>query len=297
MIDVLLPTKGEHRYLEIALKSLQEQTYKNFNVLILDDSRLPQHAEYIKSVSCSDPRFKVVSMRDVCNQDSRLAQILNAGLKISTHEYIARQDDDDFSLPNRFEHQIHLLESGVDVCGTQGIYVDQHSRFKYTTMLPVKPDDINAYMWFANPFLHTSVMFRRNIIETIGVYDPKLIHGQDLDLWNRASMANFRLKNSKKVLVVVRIRRDSVTGQTLFQNSRISSHQIVARRRGYELGQRKHGYLSALVHLPSLRRSPVKLFRQFTNAPTSTTRAAIRIIFRNLIGKYIWQKSKRSLSD
>ena len=181
-IDVLLPTRGSHLLLEVALKSLRHKTFRKFRVLILDNSKDESSRAYIRSLSEGDDRFEWIPLEFEDGEQASLGRLLNIGLKYCNSEFVARQDDDDFSLPLRFEDQLKLMANGVDICGTQGIYLHESGRYRSTSTLPTRRAEIASCMPFMNPIIHTSALIRRTTIEALGGYAEDLKHGQARNL-------------------------------------------------------------------------------------------------------------------
>lgn len=295
-IDVLLPTQGEHTLLEASLASLSRQTFKDFRVLILDNSRSKGARQFIHRLSVLDKRFVCVPCDEILAEERNLGRILNFGLSLCQAEFVARQDDDDVSLPMRFERQLQAMHNGFQICGTQGIYVSSGPRFRYATCLPKRHNSMATYMWFGNPILHTSVIFHRTSVQELGGYSEDMKHGQDLDLWNRASSSNLQMTNLGKVLVMLTIRDSSITANTLNQGDRYSNSEILNRIQLSPSRKPKLDLYSLTVLLPSIRRSPQELGRVFLQTPFLAFTAIIKLGITQLKGRVFFFFSRRAFS-
>src|SRR6185369_12980087 len=104
LISVVLPVYNGEEYLRESIDSILKQSYSNFEFLILNDGSSDRSEEIIQSYS--DPRIKYHK-----HANCGLAATLNKGIELAKGEYIARQDQDDISLPTRLEKQITFLEN------------------------------------------------------------------------------------------------------------------------------------------------------------------------------------------
>ena len=185
-LTVLMPVYNGERFLRQAIESVLDQTYTDFEFLIINDGSTDHSREII--ISYSDPRIRLVDQE----QNVGLTPTLNRGLRMARTELIARQDADDISYPGRLEGQVSYMRSHPDVVllGTQGTMIDHTGEI----LIPFdRSQDQVSIRWgllFGNPFIHTSVMFRKNIIwDELGGYDESLSFCEDYDLWSRAVSA------------------------------------------------------------------------------------------------------------
>src|SRR3989338_10709157 len=113
-ISVIMSVYNGMPYLPEAVKSILNQTYKNFEFIIIDDASTDQSTKYLRFLK--DKRIKLIKN----SKNLGLAASLNKALKFAKGEYIARMDADDISLPKRFEKQVKFFKKhpSVDICGT-----------------------------------------------------------------------------------------------------------------------------------------------------------------------------------
>lgn len=194
-VSVILPVYNAGSFLREAIESILNQTYSNFEFIIINDGSTDRSEEIIKSFN--DPRIKYIYQ-----QNKGLGATLNYGISLSQGDYIARQDQDDISLPQRFQKQVDFLESNSEILlvGTRAKIVkhgsDEIEFHNHATSSALLKFDL----LFDNPFVHSSVMFRKTSINQIGPYTTDVSLYEDYDLWSRFSYVG-KLANLKDVLV------------------------------------------------------------------------------------------------
>lgn len=203
-VTVLMPVYNCESYIKESLESVLNQTFRNFEILIIDDSSTDGTVSIIKSFK--DNRIKLIEKA----VNTGYTRSLNIGLKIAKGEYIARMDGDDISLLNRFEEQVNFLEENLDVvlCGTQfeiigGCKID----------VPEKNEEIKLALLESNCIAHPSVMFRKSAIQKHSLwYDSKMEPAEDYDLWVRLIRIG-KFHNLQKVLLRYRVHNNQVSQQ------------------------------------------------------------------------------------
>jgi glycosyltransferase involved in cell wall biosynthesis len=214
-VTVLLAVYNGEPHLGDAIRSVLSQTYREFQLLIVDDASTDASPATIASFE--DPRIRVIR-NDV---NLGLTRSLNRGLALIDSEYVARLDADDLAFPERLEKQVAFLDAHPDVAvvGSQGIPIDARGRrlrrVEQWHREWQRPRDGAAFEWyrmFDTPFIHSSVMFRRSIIcEQLGGYDQTILLGQDEELWLRVAKVA-RMVNLDERLVAMRLTPRSITG-------------------------------------------------------------------------------------
>ena len=188
-------------YLEKAIQSILDQTYDNFEIIIIDDGSSDDSSSVIRSFS--DHRIRFYDNK----KNKGLAATLNRAIRLSKGEYLARQDVDDVSLPQRFEKQVAFMETHPD-CGMVGTWasveaVDKNAQ--YIRSLPVDSLVLKFELLFDNQFIHSSVMIRKKVFEKIGLYstDKSVSVANDYDLWCRL-VREFEVSNIPEILLIYR---------------------------------------------------------------------------------------------
>lgn len=184
-VTVLMPVYNADRYLVPAIESILRQTFKEFELLIINDASTDGSGKIIASFS--DKRLRVVDNEN----NLGVTKTLNRGLHLAEGELIARQDADDLSHPERLARQVTFLRAHPDIAlvGTQALIIDEWGNYK--RILRDRPHHHIAIKWdllFDNSFVHTSVMFRNKIVrDTLGGYDPSFVACEDYELWSRVA--------------------------------------------------------------------------------------------------------------
>lgn len=203
-ISVLMPVYNCALYLVEAVESILNQTFTDFELIILDDCSSDNSAEIAKSFT--DKRIIYH-----CNETNLgLANNLNVGLHMAKGKYIARMDGDDISLPDRFQTQIDFLESHPDIdlcsCGLQMFGTENTIWVRESD-----PEAVKITMMFYSPVLHATSVWRKDSFEKHQLYyDQETFPAEDYDLWSRA-IFYCRLVNIPQVLYKYRIHGIQVT--------------------------------------------------------------------------------------
>ena len=216
-VTVLMPVYNGERYLREAIDSILAQTFTDFEFIIVDDGSTDETPTILNGYT--DPR--IVRLRNQTNVG--LVESLNRGLAAARGEYIARQDADDVSLPQRLEKQLDFLESHPDVglVGTTFAIVNSCGVILGIPSVPTQNGDIQERLLCANNFCHGSVMFRRKCLEVVGAYRADLFPAEDYDLWLRIG-EHFQVANLSDVLYQWRDWDASISGEnTAWQQERI----------------------------------------------------------------------------
>lgn len=182
LISVVLPVYNGEKYLAEAIESILNQTYKNFEFIIVDDGSKDNSLEIIKKYEKQDNRIVVIS-----RENRGLIATLNEGIEKSNGKFIARMDQDDISIKKRIELQHKfLLANDLDICGGDFITIDENDKIKRKNIVPKTDIEILLTMASNVPFAHPSVMIRKEFLT-----NQKLRYGlcgyknaEDLDLWH-----------------------------------------------------------------------------------------------------------------
>lgn len=204
-ISVLMPCYNAAAYLSEAIQSVLSQTFREFELLIVDDGSTDNSVEIIRSFK--DERICLI-------QQSRqgIAVALNLGIKQAKAPWIARFDADDICSPDRLQKQYQFLiaNPGYIVVGSTADYVDKDGNYVFTHF-PVAASnrEIKGLSPAICPFIHASVMFRKESIEEIG-YDLNAHSFEDHLLWLQLRSKG-KMHNMPDRLLFVRINPRSLT--------------------------------------------------------------------------------------
>jgi glycosyltransferase involved in cell wall biosynthesis len=193
-ITVVLPVYNGKMYVREAIQSVLDQTFADFELLVIDDGSTDGTLEVLSSFT--DSRLRIISFPT--NQG--LVTALNTGLSQARTEFIARMDADDICMPQRFERQVRFLEAHPDVsiCGT---WMREFGACDHLSRPETEPEQIRAGIFFGWVISHPTIMMRRSFFEESGLsYDEEFRHAEDFDLMIRASAVT-RLANLPEILV------------------------------------------------------------------------------------------------
>jgi len=198
-ISVVMPTFNDGEYLREAIDSILNQTFLDFEFIIINDGSTDDTEEIISSYK--DDRIRYLK------NDSNLGNTItrNKGMDLAKGKYIAIMDSDDISVPGRLALQFEYLEKHpeIGILGGSKIFFDDHSWFY--RHYPTKPEYIKSFLFFKNPVGQPTVMLRREIItEHELYYNPEYENGEDFDFWYRAALKDVRIANLKDVLLYYR---------------------------------------------------------------------------------------------
>ena len=204
-VSVLMPVYNGELYLAEAVDSILNQTYTNFEFLIIDDGSTDSSAELIKSYD--DHRIQLISLP--CNNG--LVNALNMGLDLARGEYIARMDADDISVPERFERQVHFMDANPDIV-VGGSWLETFDGVKQKVWAPpLTNEEIKSFLLFESVIYHPTVIMRKSIFSDSSVlYSSEYPHAEDYELWSRLSRS-CRFANIGKVLLKYRLHNNNVS--------------------------------------------------------------------------------------
>lgn len=207
-VSVLFPVYNGERFLEESIDSILNQTFRDFELLILLEYGSNTASKEIVERKKTDNRIRVIE-----NKESKLglAESLNLGMKEAKGEYIARMDADDISLPKRFEKQVKFLDNHPDIvmCGTamKGLYDDGHTDKRgYFT----DPGSIRFECMLGNPFGHPTVMWRREAFLREKLFYRNTPYSEDFELWKRV-VELFPCANLRGYLLLYRLHGESAS--------------------------------------------------------------------------------------
>lgn len=193
MISVVMSVYNAEKYLDEAIQSILNQTYKDFEFIIINDGSTDKSLEIIEKYKNHDERIVLIS-----RENKGLIASLNEGIEKAQGKYLARMDADDISLPKRFERQIELLEKdNIDICGCHFFIVDSRSKYKSAKVISTDCVFNTIVLSRSVPFAHASVMFKKEFLINNGLKygQTKYIHAEDYALWITFSNKNAKISN------------------------------------------------------------------------------------------------------
>jgi glycosyltransferase involved in cell wall biosynthesis len=178
-VSVLIGCWNNAETLPRAIDSILTQTLSELELLVVDDGSTDSTPEVVESIS--DPRLRYLPL-----QHLGISASLNRGLAEATAPVVAVQDADDWSLPERLEHELAVLDARPDVAvvGARMREVDPAGN-ELRPRTAFVADDVNRALLRFNPIPNSVAAFRREVALQAGGYDPRYRYAMDHDLWLR----------------------------------------------------------------------------------------------------------------
>ncbi len=209
LVSVVMSVYNGERYLAEAIESILNQTFSDFEFIVINDGSTDQSGHILDQFQSQDSRIRVFH-----EVNEGLAVSLNKGLKVARGKFIARMDADDVALPRRLEKQIAYLEAHDDVVllGAEVELFIGHDLDLGPRGHPILESDIRRRLLLGDggALTHPAVVFKRDVGIRIGGYDPRFITAQDLDLFIRLSERG-KVANLSDILLKWRQHEQSVS--------------------------------------------------------------------------------------
>ena len=211
-ISVIMSVYNGETYLKEAIESVINQTFKNWEFVIINDCSTDSTSEILAEFASMDERIKVHTNE----VNLKLPTSLNKAISLSSGKYIARMDADDICLPDRFEKQFKFMEENKDVALSScrfmtvknGVYKSGGAGGRCDN------DAIRAMLLVSNPILHPGVIAKAEVMKKLN-YDTTLTCTEDLELWTRMAMENLKMEILPECLLIYRLHDKQITSTTL----------------------------------------------------------------------------------
>ncbi len=208
LVSVIMANYNCGRYIREAIDSIIEQTYDNWELIIVDDASTDGSLEVIDSFV--DDRIVVITNE----KNQGLAKSLNIGIEASRGaDFVARLDSDDIALPDRIEKQLNYMldHPNISICGANiEMFSDEDYSVIYTTRLKEDNASLMAYMPFSSPIPHSTWFVRMNAFDSFS-YDIQYRSSQDYELMSRVLESRMEIACVPEVLVRYRVRSTSIS--------------------------------------------------------------------------------------
>jgi glycosyltransferase involved in cell wall biosynthesis len=231
-ITVLMAVYNGEKYLRQSVESILNQTFKNFEFLIINDGSTDKTSEVLNSFN--DKRIRVIN--NIKNQG--LTKCLHDGVTLSKGQYIARLDVDDISISNRLEIQKKYLDENPDVLVVHSMFhhIDQNNKIIKKNI--GNKDSINLIKWnliWKNRLQHPTVMFRKEVLTKYKLnYNLKYKRSQDFEFWAQISRVGdiFLIPIP---LILYRIHDESITNK-VFGNKHLTAQKEIIKENIFSYG-------------------------------------------------------------
>lgn len=191
LISVLMVNYNHEDFLRESIESVLNQTYQNFEFIIVDDGSTDSSADIIKSYT--DTRIKPIFQKE----NGHICKATNKGLEYVTGEYVARIDSDDIWLPDKLEKQMMLFQNNPEaaICFTKVDIIDEkgenaNSRYPdlyqlYNSRQESKEQWIRFFFFYGNSLLQSTMVFKSYLLETTGKFNLAYMQAHDFDFFRR----------------------------------------------------------------------------------------------------------------
>lgn len=206
--SVLMPIHRVDNFLNLAIESVLNQSYRDFELILILNGLCNEKINYVKN-NYIDCRIKIIT-----TSFTKLFHCLNQGLDISRGEYIIRMDSDDIASQNRFEEQIKFMEinRNIGICASFYNLIDENSNIiELKNKINITDDaDIKKYIRYQTTIAHPSVIARRvDLLLCSGYSNIDFV--EDWDLWLRAVRKNINFSIIPNVLLSYRVHKNQIT--------------------------------------------------------------------------------------
>lgn len=235
LISVVMPVHNGGHFLAAALQSILNQSYDNFEFIIIDDASTDTSLSVIKEFD--DPRIKLV----INEQNLGVTRSLNKAITYAQGRFIARHDCDDVALPTRLEKQLSYLQNNPDVAcvGCNLIIINSDGKKTGEWQYPASSELVAWKLLFNSAIAHPASMFSLDVFNRVGGYNESIKKAQDYELWSRMSKEH-KLANIGEPLVKYRIHENAISQSKADEQIRV--RKMISSKNIAELNYELSGY-------------------------------------------------------
>ena len=209
LISVIMSVYNGEKYLVQAIDSILNQTYQNFEFIIIEDCSTDNSLDILEEYAKKDSRIKIIKKEKNIGIKGFIEN-LNLGISIAKGKYIARMDQDDVSLPERFQKQVDFLENNPEITlvGAQLNLINEQNKITGEAIAALQHRDIVKRITSQIQLFHPVIMFRKD--QNIQ-YREKFIYCEDYDLYLNLITQGKKLANINEKLLHYRILESSIS--------------------------------------------------------------------------------------
>ena len=211
-ISVIMSVYNGETYLAEAIQSVINQTFKNWELIIINDCSTDSTGEMLAAFAAKDERIKVHTNE----VNLKLPSSLNKAISLCEGNYVARMDADDICLPDRLQKQYEFMQANPDVDLSSCRFMTIKNGVYASGGAGGRCDDkaLRAMLLVSNPILHPGVIAKTDVMKQLG-YDTSLTCTEDLELWTRMAMENRKMQILPECLLIYRLHDKQITSTTL----------------------------------------------------------------------------------
>jgi len=202
-VSVIMPFYNAENFLKESIESVLNQTFTDFEFIIINDASTDNSDTIVKKYLNKDKRIIYIKN----SKNKWIVFNLNKWIELARWEYIARMDGDDISILDRFKKQVDFLDKNKDISIVwwNVILINEEDNEIWKVIKPEFNEDILKFVFLGSPFVHPSVMIRKEVFNKLGGYKEKYLYCEDYELWFRilyswykwANLDNYILKYRK----------------------------------------------------------------------------------------------------
>ena len=262
LVSIIMPIHNSEQHIEEALKSILNQTYKDFEFIIVNDGSKDKSVDIIKKFN--DKRIKIINLKHV-----GISKALNYAIEHARGEFIFRMDSDDISENNRIEIQLQfMLENpSIDLCGSFMKIIDQNGNKISDKFLPITNSEIFKSIEYNSNIMHPTFCFRKKSFDIIGGYRDEFIYAQDYDFLLRGVSNGFKYYNIPKILLKYRL-PNRIKYVKYFNQIRFSrfARTLYFQRKNYKIEKIKTtNKINLIYNLNFYTKIVINIFFNFNN--------------------------------
>lgn len=210
-VSVITPAYNAEKYIGAAIESILSQTFCDFEYIILDDQSTDSTLEIIERYAGKDPRIMVIKNE----KNLGIAGARNKGVSLATGRYIAWQDADDLSVPDRIEKQFRFMEAHSET-GLLGGFLQffDDSGMRGIRKYAATDEELRKKIFLYSPVAQPAAMVRKEALDKAGVYDLRYPPAEDLDMSFRIGM-HYKFANLQEPMILYREHPTSATATRL----------------------------------------------------------------------------------
>ena len=229
-VSVLMPVYNGDKFMHEAIDSIINQSYKNFEFIIINDGSDDNSSEIISSYK--DSRIRLIDNK----KNIGLVSSLNRGLDVVRGEYVARMDCDDISTKDRLDVQVKFMDKNKQIGASGSFYYLMRNKKKAIADFPLTEKEIECFLLFNSPIAHPTSILRMSLIKKNHLrYSSEYIHAEDYDLWSRISEYS-ELANIARPLLYYREHEKQITNVERVSDKKQSSISRIRTRHLLQLG-------------------------------------------------------------
>lgn len=252
--------KNDHApFFKDSIESLLVQTYPPDEIVIVIDGIVDHSIEEVINQYCKNRQFKIIRLL----KNNGLANALNVGITNAKNQLIARMDSDDISFPNRLEKQINYLKmNDLDIVGGQIIeFGSSISQIISERKVPLYHEDILKFIKYRSPFNHPTVLFKKDVFDTLNGYDVK-IFPEDYDFFVRAYLHGFKMGNIRDNILWFRIGENSSSAIKRRWGKAYAKKEFKLYQKFYKIGFfNRIEFFKVVIFKITLRYLPFPIFK------------------------------------